>query len=390
MNFFSGGKKEKALLSTGLIAIGSGGIEAAIAIGGTIVFSAKKDLVSSARDSIENFTSAINSGLKDILVELQKSSSPKPRFFHCILPAPLFINGIKTIEVVKDKPFVIDQKLIDELLAESVKNFTAGQPPLFTQFTGDTNRLIENDIFTAELNGYRTDKCLGLKAKSLRLMHGLSYGSAKVLSEIENTIKAGTQQESIRFHTFPAAAFLGLDALLGNGRDDYLIVDAGGEFTDIAVVHDRALMTHFSFPYGFNFMRRNLAESLGTTPLGVETTIKLYFQNKLTEEARNRFEAVIDRERQAWLKYFLEAFNAISATTFVFPTIYLFGDELSTLFIKDFLQDQSLQELVINKKYFNLSTILALLNSSPIKTTMFSGASPFLNLVAPIFSKNLQ
>jgi len=387
MNFFSGGKKEKAILPTGLIAIGSGGIEVAIAVDGAIVFSAKKDLTSSARDSIENFSSAIYQGLAEVLTELQKSSAVKPTSYHCILPAPLFINGIKTIEVAKDQPFVVSQKMIDQLMADSVKEFMADQPPLFTQLVGDTNRLIENDIFTAELNGYAVAQCLGLKTKNLKLMHGLSYGSAQILSAIEKTITAGTQQEKIRFHTFPAAAFLGLDAILGNDRDDYLIIDAGGEFTDLAVVHDRALITHFSFPYGFNFMRRSLADSLGTVPAEISSTINLYFQNKLADPARVKFEAVIAKERQAWLGYFLEAFKAVSATTFVFPTIYLLGDDLSALFIQDFIKDPSLQEIVINKKYFNLSTITALLNSSPIKTTMFTGASPLLNLVAPVFSK---
>ncbi|MFA6416173.1 MAG: hypothetical protein WCW56_01665 [Candidatus Paceibacterota bacterium] len=389
MSFFSRGKKEKESLVVGLIAIGSGGIEAAIAQNGAIVFSAKKDLTSSARDSIENFSTAIYQGLTEVLTELQKSSAPKPTAYHCILPAPLFINGIKTLEVNKDQPFLVDKKLIDSLMAESVKSFMADQTPLFTQFTGDTNRLIENDIFTAELNGYRVNDCLGQKTKSLKLIHGLSYGSNKIMSEIEKTIKAGTQQENIRFHTFPATAFMGLDALLGNDRDDYLVIDAGGEFTDIAVVHDRALVTHFSFPYGFNFMRRSLAESLGSTPADVVSTIKLYFQNKLTDDARVKFEAVVAKERKAWLEYFLAAFNNISATTFVFPTIYLLGDELSTLFIQDFIRDPALQELVINKKYFNLSTVAALLNLSPIKSTMFTGASPFLNLVAPVFSKSL-
>lgn len=385
MSFFSWGEKEESNL-VGLIAVGSAGVEVASVKNGNIIFSAKKELSNYSQDNITNFYQAICSGLTAILDELQKNPSEKPKSFYCILPSPLFVNAVKTLEIIETQPFIVTQKLIEQTIEKSVKNFLADKPILFTQFTDDSNRLIENDIFYFEVNGYRLENYLGVKTKNLKLVHSISYGSNKILTEIEKTIKSATQQEEIYFNTFPVAAFRSIDALIGQDRDDYLIIDAGGEFTDIAVVHDRSLVTHFSFPYGFNSMCQNLAKNLNTTPSETISTMKLYFQNKLTDEARGEFETVTAKEKEIWLKYFLEAFKTISATTFIFPTTFIFGDEFSTLFVQDFLKDHSLQGLVINKSDFRLSTATALLNSLSIKIKMVPSASPFINLIAPIFS----
>ena len=387
MGLFSWGKDKTRKASIGLIAIGSGGLEVAVvASGGQIIFSAGKDYIKTAGDNVAKFSSTISQTLNNVLSELQKSPIAKPIEYHCVLPAPLFLNTIRELEIKKNQPFIIEQKMIDHLLAESVVNFMAEKEIVSSGLVDDKNRLIENDIYQTELNGYRQTNILGQKVKELKLLQGLSYGSDQILKSFEEMIVATTHAKKIHFHTFPSTIFKAVDALIGAERDDYLVIDAGGEFTDIVVVHDRAPVTHFSFPYGLNSLGRNLAEQTKTSPTEAISTLKLYFQNKLTNEARDSFQKVLAGERQKWLDYFNKAFSAIAEETFIFPQVYLLGDDLSVFFVRDFLNDPSLRQLVLNKNEFHLSTIDSHLKSSSKKITMFNGRSSFIDLVAPIFS----
>ncbi|OJI08048.1 hypothetical protein BK005_01515 [bacterium CG10_37_50] len=387
MSFFSWPKKTKQ--SIGLIDLGSGSVSLVIVNStGQIIWSALKTFKSRASDNLETFLTEAEDVIKTSLAEIPLTLNPKPEKYQIILPAPLFLAVSKTLSQNSDQAWLFDQTKLDVLASKSASDYLAKEPLLFSVLKGDKNVLIENKVMSLEINGYPMKTALRQKIKFFRAKQYLSLGSKKVLSRLADAVKVSTQVNQIKFATFPLLAYQALDHLLEAKPDDYLILDAGGELTDLIAVHNRHFSSHFSFPYGLNYLLKKIATGANTNLTEAGESLRLYYEGKLETKARDRLTDILVVEQKIWLDYFIQALKKISEQTFIFPHIYLLGDDYANFFFREFLRDEAIQALVINRGSLRLSTAESLLNLLPKELKMNSSASPLLRLVAVFLANN--
>lgn len=369
--------------SLGLIDLGSGSVSLAVLnADGRIIFSATKTFAARAADSLDIFLSEAAAGISAVLAEMPAGQNPKPERYSIVLPAPLFVTVSKTLSQSSDEAFPFDQSKLQSLLSQSAAEYLQQEAPLFPALAPDTNVLIENKLMSLAINGYPVAAASRQKIKIYRAKQYLSLGSKKALTRLSDAISAATQVNKIEFQTFPLAAYQALDFLLQDTPNDYLILDVGGELTDLVAVHNRHFSTHFSFPYGLNFLLKKIAGGSNTSLAEAGATLRLYYEGKLESAARDRLTDLLLAERKLWLDYFLQALKKIGEQTFIFPHIYLLGDDYANFFFREFLRDDAIQALVINRGPLHLSTAESLLNLLPEELKMNQSASPLLRLMA--------
>ncbi|MEK7091540.1 MAG: hypothetical protein AAB900_00985, partial [Patescibacteria group bacterium] len=133
---------------------------------------------------------------------------------------------------------------------------------------------------------------------------------------------------------------------------------------------------------------KKIAASANTSLVEAGATLRLYYEGKLEPTARDRLTDLLIAERKVWLDYFLTALKKISEKTFIFPHIYLLGDDYANFFFREFLRDEAIQALVINRGALRLSTAESLLNLLPEELKMNASASSLLRLVVVFLSAN--
>ncbi len=375
--------------SIGLIDLGSGSVSLVVLnADNRITFSAGKTFPARASDNLVTFLTEASGAIKTMLAEMPASLNPRPSRYSIILPAPLFMAVSKTLSQTADQTFTFNQAKLQDIARQSATEYLEKEELLFSALAPDKNVLIENKVMSLEINDYPVSAPTGQKIKSFRAKQYLSLGSQKVLFQLAEAIKVSTQVNQIDFQTFPLVAYQALDHLLQANPDDYLILDAGGELTDLIAVHNRHFSSHFSFPYGLNFLLKKIAASANTSLVEAGATLRLYYEGKLEPTARDRLTDLLIAERKVWLDYFLTALKKISEKTFIFPHIYLLGDDYANFFFREFLRDEAIQALVINRVALRLSTAESLLNLLPEELKMNASASSLLRLVVVFLSAN--
>lgn len=381
MSFLS--RNKKLGQSLGLIDLGSGSVSLAVLnADGRIIFSATKTFTARAADSLDIFLTEAATGISAVLAEMPAGQNPKPERYSLVLPAPLFVAVSKTLSQTNEQAFPFDQGKLQSLLSQSAAEYLQQEAPLFPALAPDANVLIENKLMSLAINGYPVATASRQNIKTYRAKQYLSLGSKKALTRLADAVSATTQINQVEFQTFPLAAYQALDYLLQDIPNDYLILDVGGELTDLVAVHNRHFSTHFSFPYGLNFLLKKIAGESKTSLSEAGATLRLYYEGKLESVARDRLTDLLLTERKLWLDYFLQALKKIGEQTFIFPHIYLLGDDYANFFFREFLRDDAIQALVINRGSLHLSTAESLLNLLPEELKMNRSASPLLRLMA--------
>lgn len=353
MGFFSSSKKGGELVA--LFDIGSS------SVAGALVYLKKNDkpqVIFSCRERFEvgtefKFDLFLNNTLKSLDLVATKISQAKlgsPKKFFCTLSSPWYGSQTRVVRFSKSESFVFNNKLADDLLEKEMSVFKAENAEKYSDFQG---RMLPIELKNMKmlLNGYPTNEPIGQKAQELEMTIFISMSSEEFMTKVQEVVFKHFHRDNIKFSSFAFVAFAVARDFFAK-HSNFILVDVGGELTELSMVKQDVLVGSASFPKGINFMVRALAEANNSSLSEARSLINLLRDDHASESVKQSVGPVINKVKNDWLAGFQNALanlsHDISVPSHVFISI---NDEFADFFSEVIKSEQFSQYTLAESKF---------------------------------------
>ena len=270
-----------------------------------------------------------------------------------LVSSPWHAAETKTLSLQFQQPSLITESVVEELLAEEERSFEA-------RFEGNKRNglgVLERKIVEMRINGYPTSKPYGKKATHLEVRMFGSVILSEFMEKIKNVIDKYAPEAGLLFHTFSVAAYASIRDSFPN-IDSFLLVQVGGEVSDIAIIKRGAIVETESFPSGHNSLLRSLDKICHSVPeCTLEGLIALHGESAAETGDQNKVDAAIVDTKTSWLSHFNAAISGFSEETFLPKTIFLVEENPYTALFKDFLTGAEASQFTLTAEPFIVNVV---------------------------------
>ena len=282
--------------------------------------------------------------------KIYKAGLGAPKSIFCVLSSPWHVSQTRVIKLEKNTPFIFTAKLANELVKKEIALFEEEYLVKYPN-TESKVRSIEFKNIKTMLNGYEIPNPLNQKAKELEMTIFISISPEQVLKKVEETIRSHFNFEDIKFSSFILSSFSVVrDMYIHN--EDFLLVEIGGEVTDIAMAKKNVLRESISFPFGRNFIIRKVASILHSSLDEAKSFISLLKDGHASVPVVKKVTPVIDKLKMEWLGKFQESLVNLTNDISIPATIYMNVDkDLSDFFCQIIKTEQFNQYTLTESKF---------------------------------------
>lgn len=277
-------------------------------------------LSKTARTAISSGSESAKTAITELTIQaLQKSLEPfnktnSPQFVRVVLASPWYDAKIKTITTKSEKAVRVNT----DTVIRTVKQYFAQKNE--TSVSGRT--VLESIVSQAYVNGYPTILKNPLIGTALRVNHYSSEADTQFVNQITASIKKVFPNTKVTFHSFAFVAFAVLRAL--RDENNFILLDLGGEITDVGVVHHDGFRFIGTFPMGTQSIIRSIAENGSLSDTASRLT--LYAKNELSNDESTAVGLKFTAAAESWKKSFTTLLEAAAGEVAIPQTTFLFGD----------------------------------------------------------------
>lgn len=266
----------------------------------SIIFSTRNEINFPEHDIDPNrFLEGIAVALKKTMLDVVKAGKGAPERVEVFLSAPFYASQTRAVRKQAAEPFVITPALIKELTAVEVADHAT----------------IESELLGIRANGYQLRNPYKQPALDLEVQHFLSLAAPEIIKRFSSVIEGAVHHSRVRFHTFAYVFYRVLQLALPH-QHNLLVLDIGGEISELSLLWHGVLRETISFPFGRNWLLRNVAARIGATPAAAYSAVKLSLAG--TRQAQDpRFDQALTAVRNEWLTSFRSALNKLLECCFI-------------------------------------------------------------------------
>ncbi|MEI6316635.1 MAG: hypothetical protein WCO65_02845 [bacterium] len=375
MNFWSlfSKKENKNELkkSVLLIDIGSASVTCALAIfennKPTIIASESSRIAILSNLTYLQFEKEMQRALIVCLGKIVKQSRTSIDYINVCLASPWYDSQVRTAKLMRNQTFVVSKNILDDMVRRELNAFEEEQIKAKKVAT-DVVRVIESQTIRARLNGYETHEPVGLSVKELEITMFLSIASEKTLASIE-TIISRVYAGTIHFSTFLSTTYLVAREFFPH-QESYMIMDIGGEITDVSFVKQNALQQSFSFPSGKNFILRRLSTGLQRTIPESQTLWALHNEAKTSGPVYEACNKILIEAKKEWQVAFQQALYTASRDLAVPDSILLSVDDDISFWFSDAIKNEQFHQNTLAGKEFKVFFMNSSLFNTNISFTL--------------------
>ncbi|MEK7471389.1 MAG: hypothetical protein AAB623_01925 [Patescibacteria group bacterium] len=355
MSIFSNNKTKNELVL--VFNIGSSSVDGALFEAQSsgipkIIFSVQEFLKIEEKIDIDNFLLSTIKSLEIVVEKIYKAGLGAPSKIFCVLASPWCVSQTRIINFKKNTPFVFTEKLADELIKKEIKFFKEEHALKYSN-SDNRVRMIELKNIKIMLNGYETLESLNKKTKELKMHLFISISGEQVLKKIEETIGKYFHLKHIEFSSFVLSFFtIARDLYLK--QENFLLLDIGGEITDISMVKKNTLRESTSFPLGRNFFTRGVALDLGCTLSEADSFISLFKDGHSEESIVEKLTLILNKLRIEWLKKFQDSLASLSNDISIPSTIYIVLDKDLVDFFSETIKNEQFSQYILTESKFEI------------------------------------
>jgi|TARA_Y100000310_G_scaffold225067_1_gene227039 cell division ATPase FtsA len=244
----------------------------------------------------------------------------------CIFSSPWYKSQTNLLKFKKEKYFDVSKKEIEKAVMDVNEEFQGNSVNEEGDRKLKKSKLIEKNITQIRLNGYPTNNPYDKKATNVELSLFLSKISSSVYENIREIIDKTFYTENISFHSFALVSFSVVRDIF-HTKKNFLLMDIGGEVTDISLVRDEMLYSTASFPLGRNFLTRQVLEALNTIAEEANSLIRTFLEGKTRGAESAKIKTILDSAEKRWLTSFRKTLTDLSEGLSLPRTIFLTVDE---------------------------------------------------------------
>ncbi len=385
--------------------VGSGSIGAAITTISTaqlpnILWSKRLRIPVQEDVSYEQLVKTMLATLLDISLELQSAGMPYLKkagrkqklddvFFA--FASPWYSMQVKEFKIDKEEPY--------ELTEQFVKNLIKKEELAFAQKARDTAAkgkesdlpvLIEQKIIQTSLNGYIVSDPYNKPARKAQIDLVLSVVPSYIYekaSEIKNQLL--NRKDGGIFHSFILPSFI-VTRDIFHGNTSFLLIDISGEVTDVATVHKGTIVDATSFPYGKNYVIREVAKKFNISIEQSIAMLRTYMLGESAAEETKKLRDTLTSVHSVWLEAFYDTISRISTEVPLPKHVYITVDEDFGEWFKQVILAGDFSEYALSKAPFKITHLsMKLLANYATHSKLTSELDPFLALEAIFLRKTL-
>ncbi len=353
MGIFGENKKKNKLIL--VFNIGSSSVDGALFEAQSsgvpkIILSVREPIRTEERVEISHFLLSAIKSLEIVVHKIFQAGMGAPSQVFCVLSSPWYVFQTRIISFKKNTPFIFNEKLADQLIKKEIKLFEEEHVLKYSR-SDSRVRVIELKNIKTLLNGYEISESLDQKAKELEMHIFISTSGESVLKKIEDTISKHFHLKRIKFSSF-VLSFFTVARDLYPKQENFLLVDIGGEMTDISMVKKNTLRESISFPLGRNFLARGVATELSCTIDEANSLISLFKDGHAEVSVAKKLTLILNKLRNEWLKRFQSSLANLSKDLSIPSTIYIATDkDLVDLFSETIKTEQFSQYTLTESKF---------------------------------------
>lgn len=317
-----------------------------------IIFSLTEPIAPLDKINVKNFLTQTMRVFDTVGKKISTSSFGAPKKIFCILSSPWYISQNRTIKLEKNTPFVFNSKLADSLLEKEIKLFEEEHLAKYVNSENKIRALEVKNIKTM-LNGYEISDPCDQKAKSLEMTLFISISGEDVLSKIENITMKHFHTKEIIFSSFLMSSFAVVRDMYTTA-DDFLLIDIGGEVTDISMVKKNLLRESISYPMGRNFILRGISSNLDLNLDEAKSLFFLFKDGHAEDKTQRKLEPVMNDLKNEWLKKFQSSLANLSKDISMPATIFITIDQEYSNFFADIIKTEQFNQYTLTESKFQI------------------------------------
>lgn len=317
-----------------------------------IILSVREDIVIENEINPDRFLLLTIKALETVISRICLSGMGAPKEIFCILSSPWYASQTRVIKFKRDTPFNFTEALANDLIEKEMNLFKKEHLSNYMQ-AGNEVAQIEMKNMKIVLNGYPASKPLGQKAKELEMMIFVSMSGDQVLEKIEGAIDRHFHSKKTQHCSFIMASFVVVRDLFSHHKN-FLLIDIGGEMTDISLIKQEVLNESASFPLGNNFMIRGIASMLKCTLGEAKSLFSLYRDGHAAPGTMKKLESVMGELKTEWLKNFQETLANLSKDISIPSTLFITVDQELANFFSEIIKTEQFNQYVLTDSKFDI------------------------------------
>ena len=316
-----------------------------------IIYSNRESIVLENELDPDKFLDSTIKALKTVTSNLCVKGVGSPSRVFCVLSSPWYAAQTRTIKLEKNVPFIFTNKLADSLIQKEISLFK--EEYKIKDHETDTIRPIELKNMKTILNGYPTTLPNNQKIKELEMTVFISMAGEDILKRIEETINLHFHLKTIKFSSFAMASFAVARDIFIN-QENFLLVNIGGEVTDISMIKKDSVKDSISYPSGRNFIIRGIASDMKCALSEAKSYLSLYKDGHMSEESLQKFEPVITKYKTQWLKKFQEALSNLTNDISIPSTIFITVEHDLVEFFSEIIKKEQFSQYSLTESKFKV------------------------------------
>jgi hypothetical protein len=355
MGFFFKSEKKKDDIVV-IFDIGSGSVGGAIArIPSnpnqipTIIKSVRADVISREELDFKIFTEDMLDALNSTAKMLYDSKIGAPSKIHCVLASPWYLSETRVVKLARPHSFPFTQKIADEMLEKEIASLKESYDKKYGSIK-TVPQVIEHNVMGVSLNGYLIDDPIGKRSRSVEMHMAISLSPKSILDKIEKTISNTFHHIPVTFSSFVMSSYLAVREKYVT-PDSYLLLDVGGEITDVAIITKGILKASLSFPFGKKTFFKYMCTKLEIETRDAEELFSLYSAGTLSDRKLKKIEPLFQSIENSWGEAFRACIGTLPHTLRLPSTIFLTADaDIRGWFMNVVKNEPFIQSMVADHK----------------------------------------
>lgn len=304
--------------------------------------------------SFERFLALAEKSILEAGKRIAEESKQKPSSIHCFLASPWYAAQTRMVAIERERPFIFDRRALDASVAEESKRFKDEASREEAKLLKGAH-VIEEKVIDIKVNGYRVEAPLGRETRRAEYAFHVALAPEQALKRFGDAFHKLFPAAVPKFHTFLLPYYAVAKAHFSRSGD-FLLVDVGGEVTDVALVRDGLLLQSASFPRGRNFLYRRLAAARKSALAEAESLMKLLVERKVDADTRKEVAKLLTPIRDEWAREFRFVMTEQLKASFLPEDVILLSDGEVASWFSECIKGEEYAQYTLSARPFSVST----------------------------------
>lgn len=273
-----------------------------------------------------------------------------------VFSSPWYFPEVHHLFFEREKPFEINKDFLNDFLSKEGDKFKKASLKRFN-LDGDGIQVFETEIMHIKLNGYPVKNIMDKRARIVEAFLYLSAVYKKASVDIQAMMEdSGTGR--VIFKTSPYVFYKVLEQFgEKDGQEGVVLVDIGGEVTDISVIKEGLLLDNASFGRGIHYAARRLADIFKIDLDESLAMLASYESGTLETKKTARIKKTLEGALTEWRDFLDEALMRISEKTLLPEKLLLVGQGAALEEFQRLVQEESLGRYTLFGRPFSLYSL---------------------------------